>query len=36
VRCIANDELEPVRDEREAAALGLIPCGDCRPLVPAA
>jgi O-6-methylguanine DNA methyltransferase len=36
VRSIANDDLEPVRDEREAAALGLEPCGDCRPLLPAA
>jgi hypothetical protein len=36
VRSIANDDLEPVRDEREAAALGLIPCSDCRPLVRAA
>jgi O-6-methylguanine DNA methyltransferase len=36
VRGIANEELEPVRDEREAAALGLIPCDDCRPLVSAA
>jgi O-6-methylguanine DNA methyltransferase len=36
VRGIAWSELEPVRDEREAAALGLIPCDDCRPLVSAA
>jgi len=36
VRGIPASELQPVRDEREAAALGLQPCGDCRPLVSAA
>jgi O-6-methylguanine DNA methyltransferase len=36
VRRIAWSDVEPVRDEREAAALGLIPCDDCRPLVSAA
>lgn len=35
-RCIPAGELVPVRDEREAAALGLEPCDDCRPLVSAA
>ncbi|HVR30029.1 MAG TPA: MGMT family protein [Thermoanaerobaculia bacterium] len=35
-RSIAPDALVPVRDEREAAALGLEPCSDCRPLVSAA
>jgi O-6-methylguanine DNA methyltransferase len=36
MRCVANSELQPVRDEREALALGLEPCGTCRPLVTAA
>ena len=36
VRSIADRDLELVHDEREAAALGLTPCDDCRPLVPAA
>jgi len=35
-RCIEAGDLEPVRDEREAAELGLEPCSDCRPLVSAA
>jgi O-6-methylguanine DNA methyltransferase len=35
-RAIPAAELQPVHDEREAAALGLTPCGDCRPLVSAA
>jgi O-6-methylguanine DNA methyltransferase len=36
VRDIPTGELVHVRDERAAAALGLHPCGDCRPLVAAA
>jgi hypothetical protein len=36
VRCVPTGELQPVHDEREAAALGLEPCDTCRPLVSAA
>jgi hypothetical protein len=36
VRSIDAAALRPVRDERAAAALGLIPCQTCRPLVSAA
>ncbi|HVS13840.1 MAG TPA: MGMT family protein [Thermoanaerobaculia bacterium] len=32
LRGVGRDEMEPVRDEREAAARGLQPCGECRPL----
>jgi O-6-methylguanine DNA methyltransferase len=36
MRSVPNEDLVPVRDERAAAALGLIPCDSCRPLVSAA
>jgi O-6-methylguanine DNA methyltransferase len=35
-RSIPAEELVLVRDEREAAVLGLEPCDDCRPLISAA
>ena len=36
MRSVPNEDLVPVRDERAAAELGLIPCDSCRPLVSAA
>ena len=32
LRGMPRHELEPVRDEREAAERGLVPCDECRPL----
>jgi O-6-methylguanine DNA methyltransferase len=32
LRGLGRDQMEPVRDEREAAARGLHPCDECRPL----